>query len=157
MNAAVSPFAERRDETRVAGHSEARMEAPKAIFPQEGSVVLEEVSGCGLRLRSDVQLHPDEELVLHLKHDALPVHATVVWVQEEPHSLFGKRRSWIAGCRLEPDSMARIRLESEPKNGLWTGFGRKAMWTAIFFGAAAAFAYLLLRFAGWMGAAGGMP
>jgi hypothetical protein len=156
MNAAVSSFTERRDETRVTGHSEARMEAPKAVFAQEGAVVLEEVSGCGLRLRSDVQLHPDEELVIHLKHDPLPIHATVIWVQEFPHSLFGKRRSWISGCRLDPDSMARVRLEPEAQNGLSMGFGRKAMWAGVLFGAAAAVTYLLLRFASWMGAAGGL-
>jgi len=101
MNASVASFAERRDETRVSGHSTAQMEAPKAFFPQAGTVVLEEVSGSGLRLRSDVQLHPDEELVIHVEKQALPIRATVVWVRESPPPLFGHKK-WIAGCHLAP-------------------------------------------------------
>src|SRR5262245_11475084 len=103
----ASLLAERRDETRVSGHSTGLMEAPKAIVGQTGAVVIEEISACGLRLRSDAQLHPDEELVIHLAKDPMPIHATVVWVKPE-----GRKR-WIAGCRLDPDSMARVRLEPD--------------------------------------------
>jgi len=156
MNASVSSLTDRRDESRVSGHSAALMEAPKAIFPQAGSVILEEVSGCGLRLRSDVQLHPDEELVLHLKNDPLPIHTTVVWVREAPPRFFGGHKAWIAGCRLQPESMARVRLEAEVKSSRLAGLGRKAFWIAAVLGAAAIVAYLLLNFASLMGNAGGL-
>ena len=157
MNASVASFAERRDETRVSGHSTATMEAPKAIFPQAGTVVLEEVSGTGLRLRSDVQLHPDEELVIHLEKQPLPVHATVVWVREATPHFFARHKSWIAGCRLQPESMAQVRLERETGN-LRTNFDRTVFWmVAAMIGTAAAVAYLLLRFASLVGSAGGMP
>jgi hypothetical protein len=133
------------------------MEAPKAVFTQAGTVVLEEASGCGLRLRSDAQLHPDEELVIHLKNEPLPIHATVIWVRDAKPPLFGSRRSWIAGCRLEPDSMSKVRLESELTGGR-TGAGRKALWMiAAVLGLAAAVSYLLLRFASFMGNVGGLP
>jgi hypothetical protein len=132
------------------------MEAPKAVFTQAGTVVLEEVSGCGLRLRSNAQLHPDEELVIHLKNEPLSIRATVVWVRQTVPSLFGSHKSWIAGCRLEPDSMARVRLESEVTAGR-TGAGRTVLWMiAAMLGAAVAVSYLLLRFASFMGNAGGL-
>jgi len=157
MNASVASFAERRDETRVSGHSTALMEAPKAVFPQAGTVVLEEVSGAGLRLRADVQLHPDEELVIHLEKQPLPIRATVVWVREAPARFFAKHKSWIAGCRLEPESMAQVRLEPETGN-LPVMFDRTVLWmVAAMIATAVGVAYLLLRFASLVGTAGGMP
>lgn len=156
MNATASTFNERRDETRVPGHSVARMEAPKAIFAQAGPITIEEVSGCGLRLRSAVQLHPDEELVVHLKNDPLPIHTRVVWVHEAPPLRLGGRHTWIAGCQLRPDSMARVKLEAEARSSPLAGLGRKALWIAVILGAAATMTYLLLRFASFMGAAGGL-
>jgi hypothetical protein len=157
MNASVASFAERRDETRVSGHSTALMEAPKAVFPQAGTVILEEVSGAGLRLRSDLQLHPDEELVIHQEKQAEPIHATVVWVREAPASFFSGRKSWIAGCRLQPESMTHVRLESE--NGkLPVKFDRTVLWmVAAMIATAVGVAYLLLRFASLVGSAGAMP
>jgi len=157
MNASVASFAERRDETRVSGHSTARMEAPKAVFPQAGRVVLEEVSGSGLRLRSDVQLHPDEELVIHVEKQAQPIRATVVWIHEAPARFFQNHKSWIAGCHLHPESMAQVRLEPEPAN-LPVKFNRTVLWmVGAMIGTAALVAYLLLRFASLVGTAGGMP
>jgi hypothetical protein len=155
MNSSVASFAERRDETRVSGHSTAQMEAPKAVFPQAGTVELEEVSAAGLRLRADVQLHPDEELVLHFQKDPVPVHATVVWVREASPTLFGHKK-WIAGCHLEPESMARVRLAPE-LNGRRVA-DRTVLWMiGAMIGTAAVVAYLLLRFASLVGTAGGMP
>ena len=153
MNAAV---AERRDETRVSGQTMGHMEAPKAIFAPEGEVSIQEVSATGLRLRADMQLHPDEELVIHLRQDPQPIHATVVWVKEVPPGRFRSFKSWIAGCRLAPDSMARIHLGSELDGK--TSFDRKVLWmVAAMLATAAATAYLLLRFATMVGSAGGMP
>jgi hypothetical protein len=156
MNAAVAAFTERRDETRVAGQTLGHMRAPKAIFAPEGEVSIQEVSATGLRLRADVQLHPDEELVLQLRQDPQPIHATVVWVKEVPPGRFRTTKSWIAGCRLAPESMARIHLGSELDGK--TAFDRKVLWMiAAMLGTAAVTAYLLLRFATLVGNAGGMP
>ena len=157
MNASVASFTERREETRVSGHTAARIEAPKAIFPQAGPAVLEQVSAAGLRLRSDLQLHPDEELVIRLHQQSLPIRATVIWVREEPPHRFRSRKSWIAGCRLQPESMARIRLDPETGNlrSKWDG---TVLWrVAAMIATAAVISYLLLRFASLMGTTGGMP
>ena len=152
MNTAV---AERRDESRVPGHTLGHMEAPKAIFAPEGEVSIEEVSATGLRLRADVQLHPDEELVLHLRNNPQPIHATVVWVKEVPPGRFRKYKGWIAGCRLAPGSIAQVHLGSELV--VATGFDRRVLWMiAGMLGTAAIVAYLLLRFAAMMGNAGAL-
>jgi hypothetical protein len=153
MNAAVT---ERREETRVSGHALGHMEAPKAIFASEGEVSIQEVSATGLRLRADVQLHPDEELVIHLSNDPQPIHATVVWVKEVPPGRFRSFKSWLAGCRLAPESMTRIHLGAEVVGN--ASFDRKMLWmVAAMVGTAATVAYLLLRFASLMGTMGGMP
>lgn len=152
----MNTVAERRDETRVPGHAVAHMEAPKAVFAPEGEVALEEVSATGLRLRADVHLHPDEELVIHLRNEPQPIRATVVWVREVPPGRFRSHKSWIAGCRLAPESMARIHLGAELVGE--TGFDRKVLWMiAAMLGTAALVAYILLRFATLVGNAGALP
>ncbi|MBI3856784.1 MAG: hypothetical protein HY293_13940 [Planctomycetes bacterium] len=155
MNFSASTFVERRDETRVPGRSPARMEAPKAIFGQAGPIVIEEVSATGLRLRSEVQLHPNEELVVHVKGEALPLHTSVVWVREAPPLHLGGHKTWIAGCHLHPDSMAKLRLLPEVKTLRMAGFGRLAFWIFGILAAAAILTFLYLRFASFLGIAGG--
>ncbi len=151
MNPSVATFTERRDESRLAGRSAARMEAPRAIFQQSGPIVIEEVSACGLRLRSEAQLHPDEELVLHLKGEPLPIHATVVWVREGTPARFGGNKTWLAGCRLQADSISKIRLEPELRYGPWMGLGRKLFLAAGLVGLATLLVYGYLRFASIIG------
>jgi len=110
MNASVEASPHHRGEPRVATLSLARMEAPDALIPQAGAVVIKEMSACGLRLVSEVQLHPDESLVLKVPGELLPLHARVVWVQQSPPAHRRARKSWIAGCRFLGDSIARARL-----------------------------------------------
>jgi hypothetical protein len=147
MNAAVSTFTEHRDDIRVTGHASARMEALKGIFTQSGPAVIEEVSACGLRLRSESQLHQDEDLVVHLKGEPLPIHANVIWVREAPPIHLGGHKTWIAGCRLHPGSYAKVRLEPEVKAYPFKGMGRKVLLVAGIAGLAAVLVYLYLRFA----------
>ena len=147
MNAVRSATVERRDETRVTGHSAARMEAPKGIFTQSGPAEIEEVSACGLRLRTEKQLHIDEELIVRIKGEALPIHASVIWVQEGPPVHAGGHKTWVAGCRLHPGSFAKIRLEPEVKTYRMLGMGRKTLFIAGVVGLAALLVYLYLRFA----------
>jgi hypothetical protein len=104
--AAVSAFVEQRDDLRMAAHAAARFEAPHAIFTPSGPALLEELSACGLRLRTESRLHPDEELIVTLKGEPFPLHARVVWVQEGPPR--GGHKTWSAGCRLHPDSIGRV-------------------------------------------------
>ena len=110
MNAAVAPTAEHREEARVPANSLARFEAPHAIFTPSGPGMIEELSACGLRLRTESQLHPDEELVVKVAGEPFPLHARVMWVQERPPTHAGGRKTWTAGCRLDPDSIGRVRL-----------------------------------------------
>jgi hypothetical protein len=102
-----------------------------------------------------VQLHPDEKLVLQLRNSPQPIHATVVWVKEVPSGRFRSYKSWIAGCRLAPDSIAQVHLGSELV--VATGFDRRVLWMiAAMLGTAAIVAYLLLRFATMVGSAGAL-
>jgi hypothetical protein len=155
MNPSVSRLVERREETRVTGHSSGRMEAPKAIFTQAGPIVIEEISACGLRLRSEVQLHLNEELVVHVKSEPLPINTSVVWVREAPPIHLGGHKTWIAGCSLHPDSMAKLRLAPELKTSRLTGIGRMAFWIAGILALATILTYLYLHFASMLGTAGG--
>jgi hypothetical protein len=110
MNAAVAPKAEHREETRVPASSLARFEAPLAIFTPSGAAMIEEFSACGLRLRTETPLHPDEMLIVKVAGEPYRLHARVLWVKECPPSHVGGRRSWIAGCRLDPESIGRVRI-----------------------------------------------
>ena len=110
MIAPAGSIAERRDDPRVTVLSAARLQAPSSLFPQQAPAVIEEMSACGLRLRTETQLHRDQALVLQVRGEALPLHARCVWVKEGPRPRSGVHPSWVAGCRLEPDSIARTRL-----------------------------------------------
>lgn len=155
MNLTASTFVERRDETRVAGHSAARMEAPKAVFTHAGPIVIEEISATGLRLRSQLQLHPDEELVVHVKGEPGPLNTSVVWVREVPPGRMGGHKTWIAGCHLHPDSMAKLRLLPEVKTPRLKGLGRLALWILGIVAAASTVTFLILRLASYLGTFGG--
>ena len=110
MNATFVPLTEHREEARVPAHSPARFEAPHAIFAPSGAALIEEFSACGLRLRTENQLHPDEELIVKVAGEAFPLHARVIWVQERPPVHPGGHKTWTSGCRLDPDSIGRVRL-----------------------------------------------
>lgn len=110
MNASVTPFIERRDDLRVAAETAARMQAPNAIFPQAGPAVIQEVSACGLRLSTETQLHPDEELTVKVEGVPTPLHARVIWVEEGPVARHGSHKTWIAGCQLLAESIGNFRV-----------------------------------------------
>jgi hypothetical protein len=110
MNAALPPLAEHREEARIPANSLARFEAPHAIFAPSGPAMIEEFSACGLRLRTESQPHPDEELIVKVAGEPFPLHARVMWVQERPPFHAGGHKTWTAGCRLDPDSVGRVRL-----------------------------------------------
>jgi hypothetical protein len=103
---AVSAFVEQRDDLRVTTHAPARFEAPHAIFTPSGAAIIEELSACGLRLRTESPLHRDEELIVKMKGEPFPLHARVLWVREGPPS--GGHKTWSAGCQLHPDSIGRV-------------------------------------------------
>ena len=107
MNAAPAPTVEHREDQRVEAGSSAWFEAPQAIFPQQGPARIEDISACGIRVRTTSPLHPDEELTLRVANQPFPVHARVIWVREE--TLRG-RRTWLSGCQCRPESMARLRV-----------------------------------------------
>jgi hypothetical protein len=151
MNGAVSAFIEHRDDARVPARSPARFEAPHAIFMPRGAALIEESSACGLRVRTESQLHPDEELIVRIAGEPVPLHARVVWVREGPPFPGGVHKTWIAGCRLDPDSIGRVRL-GPPVLEVRTPFPwRKPLLVAGVMGAAAVLVYLYLRFAVLLG------
>ena len=154
MNNAVSPLTDHRDDPRMATHSPARFEAPHAIFTQAGSALIEEISACGLRVRSELQLHPDEELILKVKGEPFPLHASVVWVQEGPVQA-GGHKTWIAGCKFHPDSIAKARLAPEAQLDRKAFLGRKALLLlAVVAVGVALLVYSYLRFVTMIGGRG---
>lgn len=157
MAVSPPPLSELREEQRVPTLGRARLEAPDALIPQEGSVVIEELSACGLRLNSEVPLHRDEVLVLRVPGEAAPLHATVVWVQERSPAHFRSSKTWIAGCRLKGDSIARVRLPLAPDPHARRDVlpGRTALRIAGLLGLLALLVYLYVRFAQSIGGGSG--
>ncbi len=151
MNALLTPTMDHREETRVEGHAVGRMEAPKAFFPQAGFIDIEEVSGCGLRVRSRYQLHRDQELVLRIPGSPLGIHATVVWVREAPSGFMGGYKTWIAGCRLQAESIAKVRFPPKLEERRFRGWGPTLLRLTFLLLGAAAVAYLFLRFVSTLG------
>lgn len=147
MNAIAAPLLDRREEARVGGRSEGRMEALKGFFPQVGPIIIEEASCIGLRLRSQLQLHPNQVLVLRVPGMPQPIHASVQWVQEAPPASRGGHKAWIAGCRLHMKSTVRIQLgpkvEAMRPGAVWQTLFQVALLLA----GAAAVTWLLLKFA----------
>jgi hypothetical protein len=117
MRASGVAFPELRDEPRRGTDIPAAMEARDAALPQEGSVRIEEVSASGVRLTSERQLHPDQALLLRLPGHVLPLHATVVWVEEHPPAHWWGHKFWLAGCRFRADSMIEARSALQPLLG----------------------------------------
>lgn len=148
MDVTAPPFTEHRDETRVPTLGPARLEAPDALIPQEGEVVIEELSACGLRLNSEVPLHRDEVLVLRVPGEATPLHATVVWVREKEPAHSWQPKTWTAGCRLKGDSIARVKLPLAPDPHARKDVlpGRTALRIAGLLGVLTILVYLYVRF-----------
>ncbi|HVE39913.1 MAG TPA: PilZ domain-containing protein [Planctomycetota bacterium] len=151
MNGAVSAFREHRDDPRVSARSPARFAAPRAIFAPSGPALIEEFSACGLRLRTESQLHPDEELVVKVEGEPFPLHARVVWVREAPPLHRRGHKTWNAGCRLEPDSIGRVRLGPAVVDVRTPFSWRKPLQILGLTGALALVVYLFLRFATLLG------
>ena len=153
MGVTAPPFTEHRDETRVPTLGLARLEAPDAFIPQVGSVVIEDLSACGLRLNSEVPLHRDEVLVLRVPGEATPLHATVLWVEEREPAHYGSPKTWTAGCRLKGDSIARVKLPLAPYPHARRDVlpGRTALRIAGLLGILALLVYFYVRFAQSMG------
>lgn len=149
MAGSKSPLVERRDDPRVEARAQARFEAPYALWPQKGSAVIEEVSACGLRLRSEARLHPDEALVLQVPSEALHLRARVVWVRESDQS----PQACIAGCRLQGDSIGKAKgLLPAAKRSRWAFVSlRGAFRIAILIALVALLVYLYWLFASLTG------
>ena len=138
---------EHRDDVRVTTRSRARFEAPRAIFSPSGPALVEEFSACGLRLRTEAPLHPDEELVVRIAGEAIPLHARVVWVREEPPLHVGGHKTWSAGCRLDSGSIGRVHLGPAVLEVRAPFLSRKTLPVLGVLGAAALLVYLFLRVA----------
>jgi len=151
MNAAVSAFVEHRNDLRVSARSPARFDAPYAIFRPSGAAMVEEFSACGLRLRTESQLHPDEKLVVKVAGQPFPLRARVVWVREGPPFHRGGHKTWSAGCTLDPDSIGRAHLGPAVLDVQAPFPWRKPLTILGVLGAVALVVYLFLRFATLMG------
>jgi hypothetical protein len=151
MNGAVSAALEHRDEARVSARSPARFDAPWAVFAPSGPAMIEEFSACGLRLRTESQLHPDEELIVKVAGQPFPVHARVVWVREGPPLHRGGHKTWSVGCRLDPESIGKVRLGPAVLDVRAPFPWRRALLVASVIGAVLLVVYLFLRFATIMG------
>jgi hypothetical protein len=153
MIVSATPFMERRDDIRVGTESQVRMQAPNAIFPQSGPAVIEEISACGLRLKSQVRPHRDEELTLKVAGLPAPLHARVIWVEQGPPARHGSHKTWIAGCLLLAESIGNLRLPlKQPKRTFWSILsGRNALRLAIAIGILALLVYLYVFLARFVG------
>jgi hypothetical protein len=151
MNGAGLAFTEHRDDPRVPARSPARFEAPRAIFAPSGAALIDEFSACGLRLRTESQLHPDEELVVKVAGEPSPLHARVIWVREGPPLHRAGHKTWSAGCRLEPDSIGRVRLGPAVVDVRAPFPWRRVLQFLGVLGTVALVVYLFLRFATLMG------
>lgn len=157
MAVSPPPLSELREEQRVLTQGRARLQAPDALIPQEGSAVIEDLSACGLRLNSEVPLHRDEVLVLRVPGEATPLHATVIWVQEREPAHYWSPKTWTAGCRLKGDSIARVRLPLAPDPHARRDVlpGRTALRIAGLLGLLALLVYLYVRFTQSIGGGSG--
>jgi len=108
MTAPQSTAADRRRDFRVPTQARISFKAPDAYFAQEGSAIVEDLTGSGFRLRSESHLHPGEALTLRVPGELLPLHARVLWVREGGAPSKRAHATWIAGCEFEADSMARL-------------------------------------------------
>ena len=153
MRTSQVAFPELRDDPRRGTDIPASMEARDAALPQEGSVRIEEVSASGVRLTSERQLHPDQALLLRVPGYVLPLHATVVWVEEHPPAHWWGHKTWLAGCRFRADSMIEARSALQPLLGPRPSVpGAGALWLLL--GAAGVvglLVYLYLEFARLLG------
>ena len=138
---------EHREDARVAAQARARFTAPHAVFTPSGPALVEEFSACGLRLRTESQLHPDENLVVCVAGEPHPLHARVLWVRERPPFHAGGHKTWSAGCRLDPGSIGRVRLGPAILDVRTPFSWRRPLLILGALGAAALLVYLYLRLA----------
>jgi hypothetical protein len=110
MKATVPSSVEQRYGKRVAAQAPARFESPAAFFGPSGPAMVEDYSISGLRLRTETRLRPGDALIVKVSGEPVRLHARVLWVREAPPSHAGGRMTCIAGCRLEPQSMGRVRI-----------------------------------------------
>ena len=108
--------------------------------------MIEESSACGLRLRTETQLHPDEELIVKVDGEPVRLHARVQWVQERPPFHYGGHKTWAAGCRLDHGSIGRVRLGPAIVDVREPFAWRKPLLLAGALGAAALLAYLVVTY-----------
>jgi hypothetical protein len=107
MKTAVAAPVEHRDESRMSASSPARVEPLQSIFSPSGAAMIEEVSACGLRLRTEARLHPGEELLLKVAGVPYRLRARALWVRESPPFHRGGRKTWTAGCKLDSGSIGK--------------------------------------------------
>jgi hypothetical protein len=110
MKAAVASPVEHRDEARVPASLPARVELLQSIFSPSGEAMIEEVSACGLRVRTEAPLHPGEELIVKVAGEPCRLRARARWVRDSPPFHKGGRKTWSAGCRLDPRSIGKARV-----------------------------------------------
>jgi PilZ domain len=110
MKAAVASPVEHRDESRVPASSLARVEPLQSIFSPSGAAMIEEVSSCGLRLRTEARLHPGEELIVKVAGEPYRLRARVLWVRVSPPFHKGGTKTWSAGCKLDSGSIGKAHV-----------------------------------------------
>jgi hypothetical protein len=158
MKAAVPPSAEHRDETRVPASSPARIEPLQSIFSPSGTAMIEEVSSCGLRLRTEVRLHPGEVLIVKVDGEPYRLRARALWVRESPPLHKGGRKTWTAGCKLDPEYIGKAHVALSVVEVRTPFRWRRLFVVAGVIGVLALLIYLYLTLATLLGmGAGGWP
>jgi hypothetical protein len=110
MKATVASPVDHRDEARVPASSPARVEPLQSIFSPSGAAMIEEVSSCGLRLRTEARLHLGEDLIVKVEGEPHRLRARALWIRESPPFHMGGRKTWSAGCKLDPESIGKVHV-----------------------------------------------
>jgi hypothetical protein len=154
MNSTLErPTIDRRQDTRCSTHADARLRKQDLLPAAEWPAVIEECGACGLRLRSQVPLHPGEAVFLKVPGEVLPVHAHVVWTRSGASSPHSPEHSWISGCRLDGSSIGRLKLAALPDSGSRLR-ALRVRWALMILGGigiVAAVAYTFIKFAQLIG------
>jgi len=110
MKADLASPVDHRDEARVPASSPARVEPLQSIFSPSGAAMIEEVSSCGLRLRTEARLHLGEDLIVKVTGEPHQLRARALWVHESPPFHRGGPKTWSAGCKLDPESIGKVHV-----------------------------------------------
>jgi hypothetical protein len=110
MKATVASPVDHRDEARVPASSPARVEPLQSIFSPSGAAMIEEMSSCGLRLRTEARLHLGEDLIVKVAGEPYHLRARAIWVRESPPFHRGGPKTWSAGCKLDPESIGKVHV-----------------------------------------------